>query len=298
MHVRAGEEILQLALESGARSLFVVGTGKNVGKTVTMRAIYEAAVARGILPGLTSIGRDGEAVDIGDAQAKPRLFLRRGTAVATARDVLPRSPASDILELSRLQTAAGSLTYARVMQPAFYELVGPPTASGIREAVNVLSRFSPFVIVDGAIDRIAALAGGKDAIVVASGAAASPTIEEAVAEVHALVQRLSVPVYEANGDAVFLEGALTPPLAAKFIAERESRAVVVRDPTQIVLTGKAAATAFEKLRIRCQRALSVVAVTVSSIGRDRTFEPRRFANEVASATGVPTFDIYASERAA
>ena len=297
MHVRAGEEILQLALESGARSLFVVGTGKNVGKTVTMRAIYEAAVARGIAPGLTSIGRDGEAVDIGDAQAKPRLFLRSGTAVATAREVLPRSPASDIFELSRLQTAAGTLTYARVMQPAFYELVGPPTASGIREAVGVLSRFTPFVIVDGAIDRIAALAGGDDAIVVSCGAAASPTMEDAIADVRALVQRLSVPLYRGE-EGVFVEGALTAPLAARFISERESRSIIVRDPTQIVLTGKAAATAFEKLRIRCQRALNVVAITVASIGRDRAFEPRRFAKEVASVTGLPTFDIYTSEKAA
>ena len=298
MHVRAGDEILQLALGSGARSLFVVGTGKNVGKTVTMRAVYEAAIARGMLPALTSIGRDGEAIDAGDAQAKPRLFLRRGSTVATARNVLPRSPGSDILELSRLQTAAGALTYVRVMQDAYYELVGPPTASGIREAVNVLSRFSPFVIVDGAIDRIAALAGGDDAIVVACGATASPTIEEAVADVRALVRRLTVPRYDGKEEAVFIEGALTAAVAAKLISERESRKVVVRDPTQIVLTGKAAATAFERLAIRCERALNVAAVTVSSIGRDKSFEPRRFAKEVKSATGLPTFDIYASEQAA
>jgi uncharacterized NAD-dependent epimerase/dehydratase family protein len=89
-----GEELLKMVRGSGARSAFVVGTGKNVGKTVTMRAMYEAAYGAGLCVGLASVGRDGEAVDAGDAQPKPRLFLRPGTVVATAREILPASPAS------------------------------------------------------------------------------------------------------------------------------------------------------------------------------------------------------------
>ncbi len=298
MHVDVGDSILRLAQETGAPSLVVVGTGKNVGKTVAMRAIYRAAVARGIAPGLTSIGRDGEAIDVGDAQSKPRLLLRGGTVLATARDVLPASPASEMLELSALATAAGRLVYARVHSDAYYELVGPPTASGLREAIETLLHHSPYAIVDGAIDRIAALAGGRDAVVVACGASASPTIDEAVADVRALVARLSVARYDGNEPAVHIDGALTPSRATQLIRERETRAIVVRDPTQIALTGRGALHALGHLRIRCQREIRVVAVTVASIGRDRTFEPRSFVREVAAATGVPTFDVYASERAA
>ncbi len=298
MHVDVGDAILGLALQTGAPSLVVVGTGKNVGKTVTMRAIYHAAVARGIAPGLTSIGRDGEAIDIGDAQAKPRLFLRAGTAVATARDVLPVSPASEMLELSALQTAAGRLVYARVRSAAHYELVGPPTASALREAIETLLRHAPYAIVDGAVDRIAALAGGRDAVVVACGASASPTVEEAADDVRALVARLSVRRFDGREAALHIDGALTPSRAAQLIRERETRAIVVRDPTQIALTGRAALHALERLHVRCEREIHVVAVTVASIGRDRTFEPRLFAHEVMSATGVPTFDVYSSEHAA
>lgn len=298
MHVEAGEAILHLARETGAPSLVVVGTGKNVGKTVTMRAIYRAAVARGIAPGLTSIGRDGEAIDIGDARSKPRLFLRAGTTLATARDVLPVSPASEILELSPLMTAAGALVYARVRADSYYELVGPPTASGLRESVEVLLRHAPYVMVDGAIDRIAALAGGNDAVVVACGAAASSTMEEAVADVRALVARLCVPPLETGEESLRIEGALTPSLASELIRKREARAVVVRDPTQIALTGRGALHALERLRVRCERRINVVAVTIASIGRDRSFEPRLFAHEVAAATQLPTFDVYAGECAA
>jgi hypothetical protein len=298
MHAQVGESLLQLWEASAARSLVVVGTGKNVGKTVTLRAIYRACVQRNLVCGLTSIGRDGEAVDIVYALAKPRIWLDRQTVVATARDVLPRSPASEMLALSHHVTAAGPLAYARVRSAAHYELVGPPSASALRAVVGDLLALCPRVLIDGAIDRIAALAGAQDAVVVACGAAAARTLDEAVDDVHALVSRLQVPRFDGGDEPLHIEGALTPALTARLIRARERRAIVVRDPTQIVLAGKAALHAFEHLTIRCERPLHVIAATIASIGRERTFDPRAFAHEVARATRLPTFDVYAAERAA
>lgn len=298
MHVAVGERLLELSRATGARSTVVVGTGKNVGKTVTMRAIYDAAVARALDVGLTSIGRDGEAVDAGDARSKPRIFLRSGTFVATARDVLPIAPASEIVETSRLATAAGPLVYARVRADAYYELVGPPTASGLREAVDGLLAIAQVVLVDGAVDRIAALAGGSDAVVVACGASASATMEEAVEDVRALVARLCVRRFDVRKPYVRLEGALTASRAAAFIAAKETRQIVVTDPTQILVTGRAATGALARLRVRCERELRVVAATVAPLGPTSAFEPRLFARAVAEATSLPVFDVYASEEAA
>jgi hypothetical protein len=296
--MNVGRAIFDLARASGARSVFVVGIGKNVGKTVAARAIYEAACDRGLRVGIASVGRDGEAVDAGDAAPKPRLFLRRGTLFATAREALPPSPAVEVVQLSTLQTAAGPLLYARVAQGAYYELVGPPTAAGMREVVERLISHCEAIVVDGAIDRVAALAGTSGAIVVAAGASAAGTIGEALDDTLALVRRLAVAPYDPREDALHVEGALTATRAARFIAARESRQIVLRDPTQIALSGKAASNAFARLRIRCQRPLHVVAATVASIGRERTFEPRDFARAVAQATGLPTFDVYAGESAA
>lgn len=293
-----GKVLYELARETGARSIFVVGTGKNVGKTVAMRAMYEAATGAGATVGLSSIGRDGEAVDAGDAQPKPRLFLHPGTAIATARNVLPSVPASEILGISDLPTAAGRLLFARVRSHAFYELVGPPTASGVREIVDRLLEFADVTIVDGAIDRVAALAGGNDAIVVSCGASAAGTVAEAADGVGALVERLRVAAFDPAQPFVRVDGALTPAKSAALIAAGETRQIVVRDPTQIALTGKAAAHALRTLTIRCERPLRVIAATVASIGRDRAFEPRTFANAVAEATKLPTFDVYAGVRAA
>lgn len=298
MHAAVGASIVDEWERLATPSLFVVGTGKNVGKTVTMRAIYDALLARGMHPGLTSIGRDGEAIDIGDAGAKPRLWLQPGTVIATAASALPSSPASEVLETGGAASAVGPLALARVRMPSYYELIGPPTASGLRSSVAQLRRYVSHVLVDGAVDRIAALAGGDDAIVVACGASAAPTMERAIDDAVALTRRLSVPRVDPSEPSLQIDGALTPGRVAELLAARESRAVVVRDPTQILLTGKSALAAFARLRLRCERPLRVIAATVCSIGRDRAFEPRAFADAVAKATGLPTFDVYAAERAA
>ncbi len=293
--MRVGDALLDLARAGGARSLFVVGTGKNVGKTVVVRAVAERAVARGLALGLTSLGRDGESADALDAQAKPRLRLAPGTVVATARDVLPRHPASEILALSDLQTAAGTLLYARVRRPADYELVGPPTASGIRSAVARLFELGcEQTIVDGAIDRVAALAGGADAIVVAAGASGAASQAEAVEAIAALVRRLSLPRYDPSQPFVRVEGALTAALAALFTESAERHQIVVGDPTQITIAGKAFDRVADRFALRCERPLRVVAATVAPIGREGYFEPRGFAHAVADATGLPTFDVFAA----
>jgi hypothetical protein len=291
--MQVGAAIFDLVLAAGADVLFVVGTGKNVGKTVTARAVYEAAYRRGVRVGMMSVGRDGEAVDAVDARPKPRLFLRPGTFVATARDALPRSPASAMLATSSLATAAGPVAYVRVEGAADYELIGPPTASGVREAVEFLRARCEVTIVDGAIDRVAALAGGVGAVVIAGGASAAGTMLEAVDGVRALVRRLSVGQFDPRAAAVRVDGALTASRAAQLIAQRESRQIVVGDPTQIALSGKAALHAFARLHIRCERPVHPVAVTVAAIGAERSFDPRAFASAVAEATQLPTFDVFA-----
>lgn len=298
LRARVGESILALWQQSFARSLFVVGTGKNVGKTVTMRAIYRACIDAGIGCALASIGRDGEAYDVTGETAKPRYRLEPATIVATACGVIPRSPASEVLALTSYETAAGAIAYLRVRGAGLYELVGPPSAYALRGVVDDLLALAPRVLVDGAVDRMAALAGGNDAIVVACGAASAPTLGEAVDDVRALVARLNVARFTGEEESLAVDGALTATMTAELIRAGERRTIVVRDPTQIALSGKAALRAFERLRIRCVRPLRVIAATVATIGPERAFEPRAFADAVARATGLPTFDVYTAERAA
>ncbi len=289
--------LLDRAMAIGARSVAVVGTGKNVGKTVVMRAIYRAALARGLTVGVTSIGRDGEANDFVDALAKPRLRLTAGTLVAGACGALPRSPALEWCESTDVPSASGAIAIVRVRTESEIELVGAPTASGSRACVEKLfANGADFVAIDGAIDRVASLRE-EDAVIVSCGAAASTSVEAIAAEARALVALLSLPRHDATMEALRVEGALTPMRAAELIANGERRAVVVRDATRVTLRGRALLGALERLRIRVERPLRPVAVTVNSVGRAGSVEPKALLRAVRAAAALPTFDIFAASAA-
>jgi len=291
--VNAGEALLSLCERQGTSSITVVGTAKNVGKTVVVGTLCAALHARGVRFGVASVGRDGEAFDIVDTMPKPRLRLRPDTIAATANGVLSPSPACEILDVSDLKTALGQVVFIKTKASAFIELVGPPSASAMRAVKRRLFEFgAQRVLVDGAVDRLAALAGEPDAVVVATGASAGATIETTAEDVGALVARLATPAFDPAQPYVRISGAVEATTVSELIRTGEMRQIVVADPTRIAIRGRALLRAREEVQIRCERPLRVVAVTVASIGRDRYFEPRAFARAVAEQTNLPTFDAY------
>ena len=297
--VNVGESLVQLCEATGARAISVVGTAKNVGKTVIVRTLCDALSKREVTFGVASVGRDGEMTDALDTLPKPRLQLQRNTLFATALDVLPHSPACELLESLQMPTALGSMLIAKMRARAYVELIGPPSASAVHRVKNRLFKHgAQYVVVDGAVDRLAAVAGESDAVIVATGAAANATIEAVVSEAGALVQRLQTPGFDPATPHVSIDGTLDSTIVSALIAADERRQVVVSDPTRIALSGQALIKAQAKLQIRCRQPLQVVAVTVASIGRDRYFEPRRFAQAVAERTKLPTFDAYTAAQAA
>jgi uncharacterized NAD-dependent epimerase/dehydratase family protein len=277
---------LELACGGSAGAIFVVGTGKGVGKTTALRAIYETA------------WRSGRRVALAAVGPTPPLWLRPGTHFVTARSFLSRSPASAIVAGSRLTSAAGELLFARSVHAGWHELIGPSTASGLREVVERLLAISDVVLVDGAIDRVAALAGSQGSVVVAGGAAAAKTLPEAVTEIAGLCARLRIAAYDASADALAVEGALTATRVGELIAARDERQIVVGDATQIVMGAAALLHALSRLKIRCRRSLRVAAATVCCVAAERSFDPQAFLRGVAEATGLPAFDVFAGSEAA
>ncbi|HEX3467435.1 MAG TPA: hypothetical protein VHT05_05085, partial [Candidatus Elarobacter sp.] len=159
------------ALTAGAQSVVVVGTAKNAGKTTTFNALRAVARRHGRTLAVTSIGRDGEPADALDSAPKPRVVLQPGTVVALPWALLPATPALEILDTGE-RTALGPVVFARAVLPTRCEIGGPPTARAMRATIARLRALADGpVIVDGAIDRIAPLAGGDDAVVIATGAA-------------------------------------------------------------------------------------------------------------------------------
>jgi len=289
-----------LAVAAG-RSVIVVGTAKNTGKTTTFNALRAMAKRRGSAIGVTSIGRDGEPADALDAEPKPRVRLSAGTIVALPAGLMPRSPALAILEVGE-SSALGMMVFARVVLPASCEIGGPPTARAMRATIDRLRALCAGpVLVDGAIDRVAPLAGGDDAVIVATGAASGATVAQVAAAAAEVVARLTLPGRDAAHErerVVRVWGALDARDADELLATAAGATVVVDDPTRIAIRG----ALFAKLRgavdLRCERPLRVVACTTSPVGRESSLSPRALVDAVAVATGLPAFDVVADLYAA
>lgn len=293
-----GSALIQRAREIGRTSIAVVGTGKNVGKTVTTAAICAALERAGEIVGLTSIGRDGEFADVLEAFPKPRLYLREGTLIATARGVLPAYPALEIVSATRERSALGPVVIARVRTPGFYEIAGPAGADAVRRIVEELTRCgSSFVLLDGAVDRLSALRDGEEAIVTAIGAASGPTQAHVVEEARGLIAKLKLRPFDGEKPFLRISGALSASEAAALSRGGESRQIVVHDATRIAFSGRLFLALASALDLRCARALHPVAATTASIAPGCLFDPLSFLQATAQAVGLPTYDVYAQAAA-
>ena len=183
-------ELYDLWETTGKHGAIVVGTAKNVGKTTTVNALLRVAKERGVRIGLTSIGRDGEAFDAVDDAPKPRIFIEAGTLVAAGRALVPHARGIDVLE-ERAQSALGPIVFYRANVPQYVEISGAPTAHAMRAVIERLRDLgSERVLVDGAIDRVAIVATGDDAVIVATGMARAATVEEVAADTRRLIEKL------------------------------------------------------------------------------------------------------------
>lgn len=288
-----GEALLARARAAGCVSIAVIGTSKNAGKSVVTAELCEALRRAQVPFGLCSIGRDGEATDAIDRAPKPRFYLRSGALIATAATLLPRSPALEIVGHTGETSALGPIVLGAVRAPGYFEIAGPPQADALRRVARLLGARTPFVLIDGAVDRIAALRDGSDAIVVAVGAAGAPAIGRALDDVAALVGRLGLQPADPEREAVRVAGALGAVAAAEFARAGERRQIVVRDGTRLTFGGRTFLELAARLDLRCERRLRPIACTVAPSGGGRFFEPLTFARAVAQRTGLPTYDVYA-----
>ncbi|MDB5096259.1 MAG: hypothetical protein JWM80_680 [Cyanobacteria bacterium RYN_339] len=177
------------------RSLAIAGTAKNAGKTTALNYLIERFAAAGEQLGLSSVGRDGEAVDQLTNRPKPRVRPPVGALVATSHDAAVYSQATLAHVASTpFRTALGPVAIYRVTAPGFVEVAGPVK---VREAAALLKQLADLgctkILLDGAADRRAFISAGVDGFVLATGAVLSPDPREVVEETRAVLARLQLP---------------------------------------------------------------------------------------------------------
>lgn len=174
--------------------LAIAGTAKNAGKTTVLNHLVAQYHAQGERLALTSVGRDGEAIDQVTNQPKPRIHPPVGTWVATAEEAAGASRASLALVANTpFRTAIGKVGIYEVRRSGHVELAGPVK---VREAARLLGQLEALgaqrILVDGAADRRAFVACGVDAFVLATGRALEAQPEALAQATAAILGRLQL----------------------------------------------------------------------------------------------------------
>lgn len=179
------------------KKISIIGMEKNVGKTTLLNQLILDVADQSIL-GLTSIGRDGEEVDIVTSTYKPKIFVYPGTIIATARDCLANCDITkEILYTTNFGTPMGNIVVVRALTGGYVDIAGPSYNKQVKEVLELMQDFGAEIsIVDGALGRKSSAIGDvTDATILATGAALSLDMSKVIEETKKATILLSLPEY-------------------------------------------------------------------------------------------------------
>jgi hypothetical protein len=201
------------------KTISIVGTSKNAGKTVTMNQIIAEADTRGITLGLVSTGRDGERRDVLTNTEKPPVYASKGSIITTVENSLDNVAESEragieILEVTGYNTPMGKVVLGKVLKAGHVEISGPRSSSTIKQMCSMMQGFGAgLVLVDGSLDRRASAAPYvSEGTIIATGAALSRSMEIVLQKTKHIVNLYSIP----KADDIILE------IAAQAVENKET----------------------------------------------------------------------------
>ena len=169
---------------------------KNAGKTVTLNFLIDAFRRREVSLALTSIGRDGERVDIVTKTEKPPIFVYKDTVIATAEKLLRFCDITKkILQVTNINTPMGRIVLVQALSDGFVQLGGPSITTQIYDLMKDIPVDK--IIVDGAIDRkTLANPGVTEATVLCTGASYSKSMQKTIEDTRHTVSMFMLPEFE------------------------------------------------------------------------------------------------------
>jgi len=275
-------------LLSPFHKIVIIGMAKNSGKTTTLNHLIKTFRKEGQRVALTSIGRDGESVDVVTGTDKPRIYVYRDTIIATAEKLLPLCDISkEIIAVTKIHTPLGRVVIVRALSDGFVQLGGPSIAAQMAELLCELP--GDRILIDGAVSRKAQASIG-DAVVLCTGASYSPSMIDTIQETQHVVNMFNLPRFEGE-NYIYVPGAITDSVLSGI---ETGTTVVAEDPGKILVT----ATAYERLLARkinlaVKKTLRLVALTINPTSPyNAGYNSRDFLEKMREAVTIPVYNLH------
>ena len=292
------------------KALSIVGMCKNAGKTTVLNWLLRQANGRVL--GLTSIGRDGESIDVVTGTEKPGIFVEEGTLIATAKDMLALSDITqEIVYTAGIPTPLGEVVLVRARSAGNVQLAGPSIVSQLKTVSDLFrSLGAEQVVIDGALGRKSlGTRSVAEGVILCTGASYDMRMEKVVADTAGIFRMLNlkkaarVPeesekpladVLQECGEAL-IPGALTDAAVVPLLRRGVLRNVrlVVKDPSKILLSPDT----LDKLAIRnvsleTVESAKVLCVTVNPVSAyGWKFDPDAFRRALEAVVDAPVINV-------
>jgi len=182
------------------KTMSIVGTSKNAGKTVAMNEVIAEAADKDIILGLISTGRDGERRDVLTNTEKPSVYAKRGTIITTVEEALDGMTDGDnagieILDVTNFNTPMGKVVLGKVLEDGYVEISGPRSSETIKQACDMMRQAgAELIIVDGSLDRRASAAPlVSECTIIAAGASLSRNMDTVLQKTKHIVSLYTIP---------------------------------------------------------------------------------------------------------
>lgn len=180
------------------KSISFVGMEKNAGKTQTLNYVLSRLRTFSKTIALTSIGVDGESLDIVTNTSKPEIEIYPNTTFITSQALYPqREIVSAIEEVSNQTTALGRLIQARAITQGKILLAGPSDTISLKKLIEKLEKSIDLILIDGALSRKTFGSPSiTQAMILSTGASLSASLNVVVKKTKFIYQMTQLPQYE------------------------------------------------------------------------------------------------------
>ena len=281
------------------KTMSIVGMCKNAGKTTMLNWLLEQGRLQGVL-GLTSIGRDGESTDVVTGTEKPGIFVREGTLIATARDMLRLGDITkEILMTTGIPTPLGEVVIVRARSAGYVQLAGP----SITTQLKTVSREFFDLGADISIIDVA------EGVILCTGASYDMNMDKVVADTAHIYHLMNLPKAETlppeaaeglekcwreNG-AALITGALTDSMVLPLLRSgvlRNGR-LVVKDPSKVLLKPDTLdKLATRSVTLETEEAARTLCVTINPVSAyGWRFDKDAFMAAMTAAVDAPVINV-------
>ena len=297
------------------RTISIIGMAKNVGKTTTLNYLIHEFAKSGTTLALTSIGRDGEAIDLVTHTEKPTIFVQKGTVIATAEKLLGLGDISkEILSVTRMNTPMGKVVVARARSDGYVQIGGPSITTQIAHLLKDMDQFGvDKMVVDGAISR-KTLANPyvTAATILCTGASLNPNMQVVIDETRHLVDLFTLPQMKESAilqkiatapdekvikadEFIYVKGAVSDAYVNQLIMSNHHLGdtyLIAEDASKIFIKP----LTHEKLKIKQAKLtvlnpINLVAVTVNPVSpHGVNFDREEFLRKMVAHVKIPVFD--------